>query len=51
MKTVQMTLDEDLAAFPSRVYGIDLHWSAHTSGALDLARLVKESRPESTVVL
>jgi radical SAM superfamily enzyme YgiQ (UPF0313 family) len=44
------TLDEDLARHGARVYGIDLHWAAHTSGALDLARRLRRLRPDATIV-
>lgn len=36
---------------PARCVGIDLHWLAHTHGALELARIYKELHPSAKVVL
>ena len=33
------------------VYGVDLHWLVHAHGALEVARLLKDSHPESRVIL
>ncbi|MBN2495467.1 MAG: radical SAM protein [Deltaproteobacteria bacterium] len=36
---------------PARIYGIDLHWSAHASGAIELARACKALHPDAFVLL
>jgi len=35
----------------ARIYGIDLHWLIHVNGALELAKIIKELHPSSTVVI
>lgn len=35
----------------SKIFGIDLHWCVHVQGAVELARICKETHPESFVVL
>jgi hypothetical protein len=40
-----------LARHPAQVYAIDLHWHEHAHGALSLARLIHERRPDAVVVL
>lgn len=35
----------------SKIFGIDLHWCVHVQGAIELARICKETHPESFVVL
>jgi len=35
----------------AKIFGIDLHWCVHVQGAIELARICKETHPESLVVL
>lgn len=35
----------------TEIFGIDLHWMPHVHGALNLAKLIKEIRPEVPIVL
>ncbi len=35
----------------ARVYGVGLHWSVHSQGAIEVARLCKKLHPESLVVM
>jgi len=35
----------------AEIYGIDLHWVVHSSGAIEVAKICKSLHPESTVVL
>ena len=44
------SVEEFLAQFPAAVYAIDLHWAAHTPGAIELARMCKAKHPESFVL-
>ena len=56
-EAVELALDphfdtaQFLATHPAQVYAIDLHWHEHAHGALSLARLIKERRPDAVVVL
>ncbi|MGA8262537.1 MAG: TIGR04190 family B12-binding domain/radical SAM domain protein [Arenicellales bacterium] len=40
-----------LAKLRPRAVGIDLHWMPHCQGALEVARLVKETHPEVPVIM
>ena len=40
-----------LSRMRPRAVGIDLHWMPHCHGALEIARLVKESHPDVPVIL
>ncbi len=40
-----------IEALDARAYGIDLHWLPHAHGALEVARLVKESHAKAPVIL
>ena len=44
-------VERHLRRMYARVYGIGLHWSVHSQGALEMARLCKSLHPNSTVVL
>jgi B12-binding domain/radical SAM domain protein len=35
----------------AKIYGIDLHWIAHSQGAIRIAKICKETHPNSLVVL
>jgi radical SAM superfamily enzyme YgiQ (UPF0313 family) len=56
-EAVELALDphfdtaQFLARHPAQVYALDLHWHEHSHGALSLARLIKERRPDAVVVL
>jgi B12-binding domain/radical SAM domain protein len=43
--------EQYIARTSARVYGVDLHWSVHAQGAIEVARLCKRLHPESLVVL
>ncbi len=42
---------EFLMRTPARLYGIGLHWAAHASGSLELARICKRQNPDAFVML
>jgi len=44
-------LEEYLSKLEANVFGIDLHWSVHSRGAIDTARLCKTYYPNSNVIL
>lgn len=48
---VQVDLDRILAEIPARIFAIDLHWAAHTPGAIDLAQACKKVWPDSFMLL
>lgn len=49
--TALAQIEAEIERYPARIYGIDLHWAAHASGAIDLARLCKQKHPDSFVLL
>jgi B12-binding domain/radical SAM domain protein len=42
---------EHIKDHSAKVYAIGLHWSVHSQGAIEIARLCKELHPEAMVVL
>ncbi len=40
-----------LSNIDSEVFGIDLHWLPHVHGALEIARIVKQTHPHSKVLM
>jgi B12-binding domain/radical SAM domain protein len=44
-------VEQHLRKIDATVYGVGLHWSVHSQGALEVARLCKALHPNSTVVL
>ena len=40
-----------IAGTRARVYGVDLHWCVHAQGAIEVARMCKNTHPDSLVVL
>lgn len=40
-----------LRRLSARVFGVGLHWSVHSQGAIEVARLLKRFHPESIVLL
>jgi B12-binding domain/radical SAM domain protein len=47
----KFSLGRLMSRIHAKAYGIDMQWSVHAPGALDLARFVKESNPDSFVFL
>ncbi len=53
----KMVLDRDydplrtIERVEASIYGIDLQWLVHAQGALEVAKLLKESHPDSKVIL
>ncbi len=43
--------NEELLKLDTEYIGIDLHWLPHVHGALNLARIIKEERPDIKVML
>ncbi len=43
--------NEELLKLDAEYIGIDLHWLPHVHGALNLARIIKEERPDIKVML
>lgn len=43
--------EEFLRKLKSKIYAIDLHWSVHTNGAVEIAKLCKMFHPDSIVIL
>ncbi len=44
-------VEQYIANLSARVFGIGLHWSVHSQGAIEIARLCKKLHPESFVIL
>jgi len=44
-------LDKKIKSTVADIYAIDLHWSVHSSGAMEVANLCKRHHPNSLVVL
>jgi B12-binding domain/radical SAM domain protein len=40
-----------LSEMDTDIYGIDLHWLPHVHGAFNIARIIKQEKPDSKVVL
>jgi B12-binding domain/radical SAM domain protein len=40
-----------LSRLDSKIFGVDLHWCVHAQGAIEVAKLIKESHPNAFVVL
>ncbi|MEM2921779.1 MAG: cobalamin-dependent protein [Candidatus Bathyarchaeia archaeon] len=53
----KMVIDRDLdierflQELESQIYGIDLHWSVHSQGAVKITEICKKHHPDSTVVV
>ncbi|MCD6485575.1 MAG: cobalamin-dependent protein [Candidatus Odinarchaeota archaeon] len=46
-----LKIEKFFKKYEARVFGISLHWSVHTSGAIEIARILKTQFPESKIVL
>jgi B12-binding domain/radical SAM domain protein len=49
--TSNFDVEEYIKRAEASIFGIDLHWSVHSNGAIEVARLCKKYHPNSTVVL
>ena len=43
--------EEHIRNSRAKIYGIGLHWHHHAQGAIEVARLYKESHPDSLVII
>lgn len=44
-------VEKHIANYSAKVYAIGLHWSVHSQGAIELARLCKKLHPDAMVVI
>ena len=47
----QLELSDVINAYDGRVVGISLHWMIHVQGSLEIAKLIKNIRPELRILL
>ncbi len=51
LRDLKFDVDEFVGKLEAGAYGIDLHWLAHSDGALRLAETVKRHHPEAPVLM
>jgi B12-binding domain/radical SAM domain protein len=51
LSSKRYNFNEELLKLDTEYIGIDLHWLPHVHGALSLARIIKEERPDIKVML
>ncbi|MGC8562958.1 MAG: TIGR04190 family B12-binding domain/radical SAM domain protein [Thermoplasmata archaeon] len=51
LNSKRYSFDEEILKMDTEYIGIDLHWLPHVHGALNLARIIKEVRPDIKVML
>ena len=51
LKHPRFDVEKMIASLNPRLFGLDLHWMAHTQGALALAEIIKRFHPSAPVIL
>ncbi len=51
LKNPRFNVENFIKKLNAKTFGFDLHWLAHASGSLDIAKIVKKYHPETPIIL